>query len=449
VLETGIALNSLNTRERPLGGETYTITPQGRSGNYFQTTEGTIERVQAVANVVAPAWTWKGQHRIKFGIDANRIRFRQFTHRRSFQVERLKGSLARLVDFSGNPSYGRDSSEFSAFGQDRWSLNDSTLVEAGMRLDWDQILRQPLVSPRLAVTWGLRRFPESKFTAGIGIFYDAINLGMVTRAMDQQRSDTFFAEDGQTIREGPILSRYVADERILKAPYYLNWSLGWEQRLPRDFYFRTSFIRKHGRNGWSYDLVPVSAESPSAVHSFELGNVRRDSFRYLEFTVTRTFAQKYNWLVSYARSSARSSAVIDYSLENPIFGRQGSGPLDWDIPNRLISWGLLPTPLKKYTVAYFLEWHSGFPFSVVNDTQQLVGSPNSHRFPEYFSLNVHFERRFRFWRHQWALRAGFNNITSHENATVVNNNIAAAEFGEFGGGQGRVFTGRIRFLGKN
>jgi hypothetical protein len=78
----------------------------------------------------------------------------------------------------------------------------------------------------------------------------------------------------------------------------------------------------------------------------------------------------------------------------------------------------------------------------------MVGAPNSSRFPDFFSLNLHVERRFRLWGHEWALRAGFNNLTGHHNPVAVVNNIDSAEFGTLSGGQGRVFTGRIRFLGR-
>ncbi len=450
VLETGVAVNRMDTRDRPLGQTTYTIAPQGRSGNYFQAMKGEVERLQALANLAAPVWNRAGEHRLKFGIDANRVHFGQESSRHAFEVRRLSSTLARRVTFDGAPAYSRDSSEFSAFGQDRWSPLDKVVVEGGVRLDWDQVLRELHLSPRLAVSWAPARMPESKLSAGVGVFYDALNLGMLTRPLDQRRSDTFYGDDGQTVLGGPFWSRYAADERLLKAPSYLNWSVGWEQRLPRSFYLRTNYMRKSGKNGWSYDLLPRPPGSAPASNVFVLGNLRRDRYSYLEFTLSRAFAKRYNWLLSYARASARSSAVVDYSVDNPVFGRQASGPLDWDTPNRLITWGLLPVPLlKQYTIAYFTEWHSGFPYSAVNDLQELVGAPNTRRFPDYFSLNVHFERRFRFWRHQWALRAGFNNITSHHNPMVVNNNTGSADFGQFSGGQGRVFTGRIRFLGKN
>ena len=448
VLETGFAINQINSRERPLGDELYQISPEGRSGNYFLNSEGRVQRLQWLANVLLPPRNWHGKHSMKVGIDANRIDYDQLSNRRPFEVLRYTGNLARVVAFSGNPNFGRHNFEFGGFAQDRWSPTERVVVEAGMRFDWDQILREPLWSPRIATTWSPTRAPDSKFSAGVGVYYDATHLELLTRELDQARWDTFYQEDGLTAMGEPVLSYYQANEHRLKPPFFLNWSLGWEQKLPKSFYLRSNFVRKQGRNGWSYDAVPATIGDTFMLRSFQLGNLRRDSYRYLEFTASRTFKGKYPWLLSYANSSARSSAVIDFSLENPIIGNQAGGPLDWDVPNRVISWGFLPAPfLKKYSLAYFMEWHSGFPYNVVNELQQMIGPPNGNRLPDYFSLNVHLERRFRVGRSQWALRAGFNNITGNHNPVVVNNNISSPDFGTFSGGQGRVFTGRIRFLG--
>ncbi len=450
VVESGFGLNQINTLEQPLGQETYTISPEGRSGNYFLYSSGKVERSQWLANVLAPTWGWHGRHSVKFGIDLDKIRYRQFASRHPFEIHRSPGNPARRVTFSGEPNFGRDNFEFSAFVQDRWAPNDRVLVEAGLRLDWDQILRETLWSPRLAGTWTPTGSPDTKVSAGIGIFYDSTNLGTLTRELDQQRSEILFDEDGSTVIMGPIRTIYRANERQLRAPFYLNWSVGWEQKLPHSFYTRINLIRKRGRLGWAYDIFSSPVAGSELQNLLSLSNMRRDNYRYLELTLTRTFREKYSCLLSYARSSARSSAIIDFTLENPILTRQGGGPLDWDVPDRLISWAYLPAPfLKKYTVAYFLEWHSGFPFTAVDQNQRLVGSPNGSRYPDYFSLNLHLERRFKMWRYQWSLRAGFNNITSRENPVIVNNNIDSPNFGTFSGGQGRVFTGRIRFLGRN
>lgn len=85
---------------------------------------------------------------------------------------------------------------------------------------------------------------------------------------------------------------------------------------------------------------------------------------------------------------------------------------------------------------------------MIDQNQFLVGAPNSRRLPDFFSLNLHMERRFHLLGYYLALRAGFNNITNHQNAAGINNNVDSPGFSSLNGVQGRVFTARIRFLGR-
>ncbi len=77
-----------------------------------------------------------------------------------------------------------------------------------------------------------------------------------------------------------------------------------------------------------------------------------------------------------------------------------------------------------------------------------MGGVNSQRFPSFFELNLHVEKRLRFHGQLWAIRGGFNNITNHKNPNVVNNNLDAPNFLAMYGGQTRALNFRIRWLGK-
>lgn len=191
---------------------------------------------------------------------------------------------------------------------------------------------------------------------------------------------------------------------------------------------------------------------------YELRNWRNDRYDSLELTVRRSFGQ-FEWVAGYTASSARSDAVVDFSLENPIFASQGPGPFPWDTPHRFLTWGWAPLPTRTLprrlrfltrdtTVAYLAEFRTGFPFSVVNEENLLVGALNERRLPSYFNVNLHFERHFPFLHYLWAWRFGVNNLTNSGNPNVVNNNIDSPGFLSYGRGQQRAVQVRLRFLGR-
>ncbi len=89
---------------------------------------------------------------------------------------------------------------------------------------------------------------------------------------------------------------------------------------------------------------------------------------------------RYEWMLSYTRSRAISNAVLEHSIDQPLTVSDNSGALPWDAPNRLLSSGYLPTFWKNWAIAYLLDWHSGFPFSVQDQYGQLVGPVDDYRF---------------------------------------------------------------------
>jgi hypothetical protein len=95
-----------------------------------------------------------------------------------------------------------------------------------------------------------------------------------------------------------------------------------------------------------------------------------------------------------------------------------------------------------------LEWHTGQPFSIIDDQGSVSGTVNSYRYPEYLELNTHLERTFTAWGRRWAFRFGFNNVLDRKNPNVVINTIGSPRFMNFFGGQRRAFNLRIRVLGR-
>ncbi len=451
VLELGFAVTRVNASANPQGNQTYRVGTEGRSGNYFLTARLESQRLQWLADLLLPAFRWHGTHYLRAGLDMDHISYHQFADRHPLEIVRADGTRSRLATFTGGPSFERNNAEGGGYLQDRWSPTERVLVEVGLRADWDQIIREPVLSPRLAMTFspsrGFGTGGDTKFSAGVGLFYDATNLGLVTRQLDQHRFDTFYAPDGVTPVRGPLETFFQVSEATLKVPYAFNWSLGFEQKLPLELYLRANFVQRRTHRGFVFENMVTPPQQNQFDGILELHNARMDRYDAFETTIRRTFRKTYYWLASYSRSSARTNRAVDFRLDNLLVAGQGEGPLSWDAPNRLISWIWMPL-IRKFDLAAFVEWRDGFPFSVVNDNQELVEPPNGRRFPAYFNLNLHLERRFTFLHYQWALRAGYNNITGHANPNVVNNNVDSPHFLAFAGGQHRALTARVRFLGR-
>ncbi|HMC75004.1 MAG TPA: hypothetical protein VKG87_11930, partial [Terriglobales bacterium] len=304
-----------------------------------------------------------------------------------------------------------------------------------------------LLSPRLAGSYLLDKEGNTKVSAGIGIFYDATNMVLISRPFEGQRIDYFFNSQG-FLSGSPIPLTFTVDRSVLKAPRFLNWSFGVEHNFPHDVYVRADYIRRHGTNGLVYNTPPGSSLLSG---DYVLQNSRQDHYDGFLISARHSFRKSYLVTASYVRSRARSNQVLTFNVDNPLYSPQLGGPLLWDAPNRFLSTGILPAwipVLKKVDVEYSAEARTGFPFLVVNNLQRLAEPPGSRRFPYYLSVNLFLEKRFHWRGRYWAVRGGFVDINGRHNPAAVNNNIDSPEFLTYGAFTHRAFTARIRFLGK-
>jgi len=458
LLDLGFADTRSALHDVPLGTRLFEITPLGNRGNYFVNLDRHYYRQQWIANLFLPTLHAAGTHRLKFGIDVEREAYHQDVRRHDYEVLRADNSVARYVSFVGSPFQERKNFEAAQYVQDSWTPREGLVFEAGLRSEWNEIVRDFEIAPRFAASWSPRRLPDTKFSAGWGVYYDAIRLELMTRHQDQINLSTFYAPDG-SIR-GPVTTVFLGNEQTLRTPYSQIASFSIEQKLPREFYLKSNYIRRTGTRGLTFvPSGPAAAGYFYAGADFQLANARRDRYDAWDISVRHTFAGRYEWFAGYTRSSTRTNAAVEYSLENPIFALQGPGPYPWDTPNRYHMWGWAPLPnrflpawlqfvTRNTTVACLLEYRTGFPFGIVNEDGFLMGRPNSVRFPDYFNINLHLERQFRALHYLWAWRFGINNLTNNGNPNSVNNVFGTPEFLAYARGQARAFSVRLRLLGR-
>ena len=471
LLELGFAFDQYNAHLIPYGTATYEITPNTAFGNYYLNDQTKAQRWQAILNLYLPSHQWHGRHDFKLGLDLDRLSYNaQFlrqpilyftagvTSAQSADicftaVQNANFPCTRYSAFTPAPLHYEYNSEISAYVEDRWSLTDRLLIEPGLRLDWDQIVRHAELAPRLAGTYVLDNSGETKLSAGIGLIYESTPIFLIARPYAGTRQDIFFDTDptcttNSCVTTSGALTTFTANPSTLQVPRFINWSLALERKLPLALYLKAEYFDRRGSRGFVYNTTS------SFGGDFLLSNTRDDHYRAFQLTLRRTF-REYSLAGSYTRSSARSNQVLDFNVDSPILSPQQPGPYPWDAPNRFLSWGYVPffklPIIHQLELAYSMETRTGFPFSLFNPQQQLISTPGAGRFPEYFSLNLQLEKKFHFLGYYLALRGGFDNITGRCDPFVVNNVIDPTHdhpVPTFSACQGRAFTSRIRFLGR-
>ena len=469
LLEFGFNFDQYGSEWLPRGSEPYRFSDSGVQGRYYLTLNTTARRWQGLANLSLAPHQWHGRHELKVGIDLDRLAYNPRIQRNSISFLRVKvpsspppdclsvpSLCSRYSTFSPGPQRELHNVEIGSYAQDRWSLTNRLLVEAGLRFDWDEVIRHPLLSPRLSGAYVLDEQGNTKLSAGVGIFYDATNMVLVSRPFAGQRVDYFFRNDGTPIigdncssssNPCPIPVKFTVDQRALHEPRFLNWSLALEQKLPAEVYMKAEYILRWGTQGFVFNTLP------GLPGNYVLQNTRRDHYSSFQLAARKAFRKTYQVTGSYIYSRSRSNQVFDFNVDNPIFSPQLPGPYPWDAPNRFLTTGIVPAKipvLRGIDVEYSAEAHTGFPFYVVNNQQEVVELPGSRhflRFPRYFSLNLFLEKRFKFRGRYWAVRGGYTNLTGRANPVAVNNDIDDGQhFLTFGGFTRRAFTARIRLL---
>ncbi|HSW49617.1 MAG TPA: carboxypeptidase regulatory-like domain-containing protein, partial [Bryobacteraceae bacterium] len=381
LLEIGFAAARGVVRDSPQGTRTYVFAPSGRGGNYFVDLARHTDRQQWLAGLFLPAFEARGSHRLRAGVDLQRSGFGQAVARHDYLVLRNDETVARRVSFIGDGRLSKRNFESAVYVQDSWTPRDGLLLELGLRMDWDQIVRTVLVSPRVAASWSPSFLKDTKLAAGFGVFGDALNMQTLTMHQDQSSLTSFYSRDGLPMGRVQRLG-FVSDETSLKVPRARIYSGSVERMLPRGFYGKISYLRRAGWHGFTFVEPPGDPRQTQL--DYALSNRRSDRYDALELSTRRTFAGRFEWVASYTYSRARSNAVIDYSLENPVFSHQASGPREWDTPHRFLTWGWAPVPsgwsprlfhplLRELDASYLVETRSGFPFSVVTEENVMAG----------------------------------------------------------------------------
>jgi outer membrane receptor protein involved in Fe transport len=155
-LESTVAFAHFSSRANGLGSETMVQTPDEVFGNFYNDQNRRASTVQ-LSEVFSTVHQGRlGQHLLKAGFDALYTDYAETNTNRPIEVRRADGTLAETITFDPTTERHSRTSHAAAFVQDWWQVHSRLLIEAGVRLEYNDAFGTGTVAPRAAATLALK-----------------------------------------------------------------------------------------------------------------------------------------------------------------------------------------------------------------------------------------------------------------------------------------------------
>ena len=462
--ESGVILNTV-VRYTRFDSSTYAqgpadmeITPEGWGGNFFNNWARKANQVEALPSVQLPTKSWLGRHDLKFGMDVLYRTYGGDSVSHPIQIHAEDGSLAEQIDFQGAGLLKATSEEVSEFAEDRWTLTSGLSINFGGRVTSQSIGRSLAFAPRGGIAYA----PGSGKTVirgGAGVLYGHVPLLAAGFSDNQARVITMF-NSSCPLGCPPVTLQNLylpagatpsspGPQNPSSTPRTLTWNVEVESAVRKNLSVRVGYLDAHTRDLFIVDpMLPASG----TIGVLALTNTGSSQYRQAEISAHYRPSESADLNFTYVWSRARGdlNALSDtfVPVQSPVIRPDAYGIASSDIPHRVVAGGLVHLPWWKLIAAPVVDAHSGFPYSALDVYQNYFGTPNSARFPTYFSLDAKIYRDivlhipFLDSSKGRKIRLGvFSlNATNHQNPHDVFYNVTSPMFGQFAGNQRR-FTG--------
>ena len=176
------------------------------------------------------------------GWNADVVGFAQQAARSPIDFESADGTLVDRATFSGPGLVSISNTQIGGYEQDLWRPVKPIVFSLGVRLDWDRLIGQPLVQPRLAMNWIPKEDGRMKFTAAWGEHYQPISLTVLAQGADQVRTDVFYDSTGMTPVGSPVVTQFVVPPTGLSQPRSFNTTAQLDDKLWDGKLFGDTFV---------------------------------------------------------------------------------------------------------------------------------------------------------------------------------------------------------------
>lgn len=313
----------------------------GREGNYYGDARRDAHRFEGIANYYLPAFHFLGEHQLKTGGDIVRLDYEQNIVRTAIDYLNTAGVVIRSIAFAGSGQLVQNNDQGAVFFQDSWRVRPWLLIEAAWRADEDRLLGHITSAPRVGFALSPPGMETLRISGGFARIVDPANLQIFSRPLDQSSVSTFCNDSGALLY-GPVVSVYTLGSN-LQSPRANVWTLGAERALPKLLRGKVELLRRRFSDGLNYASTLPSAETFSTVLAgapnpgpviadYMLTNQRQDHYESVEISLGQPVKGRFQWMVSYTRSSAESNAVIQRTVDQPLSVSSDTGPLPWMRP---------------------------------------------------------------------------------------------------------------------
>lgn len=425
-LETTVALKRFDLSIRPKSEAASRLTPDGLRDNYFDLIDRFSSRFELSSALTRPVAGFWGEHQLKLGANLSKTRFDGTDGGLPVNVVGAGGEPMLRIDWRGEPEAAGSDVQLSAFVQDRWRTSDRFGIEVGLRYDFDDLLSQHQLAPRLALAYALDPGGRTVVRGGFGIFYDYVPLQAGSFERMQTRVETPLGKDGSPSGLPIVFRNRVSG--ALDIPRSAAWSAEIDRFLTDGLELRLGYRERHGSQEMIVDRMVERQEG-----TLLLSSGGKSLARELSATLRISTEGGSELFVAYAK--ARSTGDLNHfttlyqNLRTPLIYPNENSLLDLDVPDRVLLWGVLKLPLD-FRLGPGLEWRSGFPYSIYDARYLPVGARNhGGRFPRFFSLDLRLTRGLRVKGRKVRVGIQFYNLGNHYNPRDVVSNQASDRFG--------------------
>ncbi len=201
----------------------------------------------------------------------------------------------------------------------------------------------------------------------------------------------------------------------LRLPHAIALSFQVERQLAPGFDAQAGFTRRRSARLATLD-VPRDG-GPLALRSNGTS-----TYREFQVSMRRTWPRQQQLFLSYVWSSARGELndfmTMFTAFDTPLLQPGGMSRLPADAPHRWLAWGTVNLPLGL-VASPVLEWHSGFPYSVVDSRYLYSGEPNSRMLPAFMAVDLIAYKTLTVRQRMADVGIQLFNVTNHFNPRDV------------------------------